>query len=140
MKSITDITVRNFHIDHFGHVNHSRCVELLEEARWRYLEQNGLLASIHDIGAFHVVARIEVDYCRSARIHDALQIDTRLHSRSGHSFRIRQRATFKDCRKTVFKAMVTNVLVDRQGLPRPIDGEVLGIWPDLAGAPRFATA
>ena len=45
MKTTTEITIRNYHIDHFGHVNHARYVELLEEARWRYLEENKLDSS-----------------------------------------------------------------------------------------------
>ena len=139
MKSITDITIRNYHIDHFGHVNHARYVELLEEARWRYLEENGLLAPIHETGTFHVVAKIEIDYRCSARIHNVLQIETRIHDRSDHNFRILQRATQKDSRNTALDAMVTNVFVDPKGRPRPIDGEILRIWPDLAGAPCTTT-
>jgi YbgC/YbaW family acyl-CoA thioester hydrolase len=72
MKTTTEITIRNYHIDHFGHVNHARYVELLEEARWRYLEENKLLNPIHQIEAFHVVAEIVIKYLNEARIGDLL--------------------------------------------------------------------
>ncbi|MDA3790501.1 MAG: thioesterase family protein [Desulfobacula sp.] len=62
MKTITNLTVRSYHIDHFGHVNHARYVELLEEARWQYLEKNKLLDPIHEVSAFHVVAELFIKY------------------------------------------------------------------------------
>lgn len=39
----TQFKIRTFHTDAFGHVNNSRHLELLEEARWQYAEHIGLL-------------------------------------------------------------------------------------------------
>ena len=43
MIHTTEITIRTFHTDAFGHVNNSRYLELFEEARWRYAEDIGLI-------------------------------------------------------------------------------------------------
>ncbi len=86
MKAVTEITVRNYHIDNFGHVNHARYVELLEEARWRYLEENHLLGPIHSVNAFHVVAEIVIQYRRAAHIGDILHIETHIDRRSEQRF------------------------------------------------------
>ncbi|MDX2455493.1 thioesterase family protein [Desulfosarcina sp.] len=139
MKSTTEITIRNYHIDHFGHVNHARYVELLEEARWRYLEENDLLESIHRVGAFHVVVKIAVQYRQGARIGDVLQIETQIDSRSKHSFCVGQTAYIKASGKAAVEATITNVFVDGKGHPRPIETDVLSIWPDLAAAVQLET-
>lgn len=68
MKTVTKLIVRSYHIDYFGHVNHARYVEFLEEARWQYLEGNNLLAPIHEVGAIHVVAELSIKYRKPAKI------------------------------------------------------------------------
>ena len=52
----------------FGHVSQVRYVELLEEARWRYLEENNQLEPILRLGAFHVVTNLAIQYRQGARI------------------------------------------------------------------------
>ncbi len=136
MTSKTDISIRNYHIDNFGHVNHGRYVELLEEARWRYLEENNLLAAIHRANAFHVVSQLTIQYRRPAGIGDILRFETRIRDRSTHHFRISQTGVFKSTGKSVIDATVTNVFVDERGRPRSVDDEILEIWPDLAAAGR----
>lgn len=32
------LTVRNYHLDGYGHVNNARYLEFLEEARWAFLK------------------------------------------------------------------------------------------------------
>ena len=134
MKSTTKITVRNYHIDHFGHVNHARFVELLEEARWRYLEENQLLEPIHHIGAFHVVAKAILQYKHPAHIGDVLCFETQINQRSTHSFQVDQKGYLQKSGKMVIQAKITNVFIDQKGQLRLIDQDILGIWPDLAKA------
>ena len=93
MKSVTEITVRNYHVDHFGHVNHARYVEFLEEARWQYLESNGLLTPLHELGDLHVVADLMVRYLRGARMGEQLRIETEVTGRSSSSFTVGQTVT-----------------------------------------------
>jgi thioesterase-3 len=137
MKSTTNITVRNYHIDHFGHVNHARFVELLEEARWRYLEENQLLEPIHHVGAFHVVAKVMIQYKNPAHIGNILCFETQIDQRSTHSFQVDQKVYLKNSEKMIIKANITNVFIDQRGQPRLIDQDILGIWPDLAKANKI---
>lgn len=132
MKSTTEIAIRNYHIDHFGHVNHARSVELLEEARWRYLEDNHLMASLHRLGALHVVADIRIQYRHPAGFGDILRIETQIKGRSEHRFRVGQKAFLNASATLALDATSTNVFVDTQGRPRPIDNALLDAWPDLA--------
>lgn len=132
MKSTTEITVRNYHIDHFGHVNHAPYLELLEEARWRCLEETDLLEPIHRVGAFHVVVKIVIQYRQGVRMGDILRIETQIDGRSNHSFAFGQKAFIKASGKTALEATITNVFVDKQGRPRAINSDVLRVWSDLA--------
>lgn len=133
MRTTTEIKVSNYHVDHFGHVNHARYLEFLEEARWQYLEMNRLLEPIHRNEAFHVVSKVEIQYLRPARLGDVLRIETKIGGRSRKSFGVAQRAYIKPSGKTAIEAVITNVFVDVQGRPRAIDNEMLRIWPDLSG-------
>ncbi len=92
MQSTTEIKIRNYHIDHFGHVNHARYIEFLEEARWQYLEKNHLIEPIHRIEAFHVVSKVAIEYLHPVRLADVLRIETRINGRSSKCFWIDQRA------------------------------------------------
>jgi len=69
---MTDCTVRirNYHLDGYGHVNNARYLEFLEEARWHFFEQHGLLETLG--GVQIVVARIDIRYRRSAVAGDVL--------------------------------------------------------------------
>lgn len=35
------LTVRNYHLDGYGHVNNARYLEFLEEARWTFFQEIG---------------------------------------------------------------------------------------------------
>ncbi len=134
MKTTTAIPVRNYHIDHFGHVNHGRFVELFEEARWQYLEQNNLLEPIHRVGADHVVAEISISYRRPVKIGVILHIQTQVKRRSKHSFWVNQVACRNGSKEIVAEATVTNVFIHDNGRPKRITSDILEIWPDLARA------
>lgn len=136
MKSQLNITVRGYHIDYFGHVNHARYVEFLEEARWHYLEENQLFDWIHEIGAAHVVSHVSVTYLYPAGVGNILSIETGVSSRGTNEFDMAQTITCPALDRPVVKARVTNVFVDAKGRPRPIDRQILNIWPDLAMTPK----
>ncbi len=72
---MTEIKVRNYHVDQFGHVNHARYVEFMEEARWRYMEDNESAAeSLHRLDLIHVVVNINIAYRKPVLLGGASQI------------------------------------------------------------------
>ena len=66
MKSRVEIKVRNYHLDQFGHVNNARYLEFLEEGRWTYSEENGLVEMYEKQGIVHVAVNININYRKSA--------------------------------------------------------------------------
>ena len=71
-----NIRVRNYHIDGYGHVNNARYLEFLEEARWEFFEEHGLLSEID--GLMLVVVRTDIRYRRAAVDGDILRFEGRL--------------------------------------------------------------
>lgn len=70
------LTVRNYHLDGYGHVNNARYLEFLEEARWAFFEERGLLHELSDL--MLIVARIDIRYSRPVVEGDVLQFSCRL--------------------------------------------------------------
>ncbi len=71
-----NIRVRNYHLDGYGHVNNARYLEFLEEARWEFFEEHGLLSEID--GLMLVVVRTDIRYRRAAVDGDILRFEGRL--------------------------------------------------------------
>ncbi len=130
MKTETIIKIRGYHIDHFGHVNHGRYIELLEEARWAYMDTNHLINLFHRTEIVHVVAGLSVKYKGSARAGDTIQIKTHLEKAGHVSFTMGQRI-FLDS-MLILEADITNVFIDmnHQNAVEP-DTQLISGWPDL---------
>jgi thioesterase-3 len=86
VKTISEIKIRGYHVDHFNHVNNARYLEFLEEGRWDYSEKNGLIDTFHERGITHVTVSIHINYHRSAVVGQVLKIDTRVVGKSNKSF------------------------------------------------------
>ena len=71
-----NVRVRNYHLDGYGHVNNARYLEFLEEARWAFFEEHGLLSEID--GLMLVVVRTDIRYRRAAVYGDILRFEGRL--------------------------------------------------------------
>lgn len=71
-----NVRVRNYHLDGYGHVNNARYLEFLEEARWAFFEEHGLLSEID--GFMLVVVRTDIRYRRAAVDGDILRFEGRL--------------------------------------------------------------
>ena len=71
-----NIRVRNYHLDGYGHVNNARYLEFLEEARWAFFEEHGLLSEID--GLMLVVVRTDIRYRRAAVDVNILRFEGRL--------------------------------------------------------------
>ena len=83
-----------------------------------------------------MVAQITIRYLRGARLGDVMQIDTEIESRSDKAFAVGQTVFESKSKKIISNATITNIFVDENGKAQSIDEAVLGLWPDLANAPR----
>lgn len=85
----SQIKVRSYDLDSFGHVNNAVYLNYLEAARCDYLEQRGLnFNSFHKWGAFPFVVKAEISYKAPARCDDLLDIRGALTRMKKSSFTI----------------------------------------------------
>lgn len=136
MKSTIQIKVRNYHLDRFGHVNNARYLEFLEEGRWTYSEENHLLEVFESEQITHAAVNINIDYRKSARDGDLLDVETQLGKKGNKSITFHQKITIHKTGETVSDALVTNVYLDRNAeIIETCDLEKF--WTDLADSVQF---
>ena len=92
MPSSIKIKVRGYHLDGFGHVNHARYMELMEEARWDYFDVHEDIKNVlHQQGIAHATVNININYHKEARLADALCLETNVKSATRNSMTFEQK-------------------------------------------------
>lgn len=118
----TEIKVRGYHLDMFGHVNNARYLEFLEEGRWDFLD--GHPEFFYRLkGATFFVVNININYRRPASLGDVLDIQTRLSKIGNTSGVLRQEVYKKETEDLVADADITFVIVDAK-TQKPINMKV----------------
>jgi len=120
----TEIKIRGYHLDVYGHVNNARWVELLEEARWRWLDQDLDLRTWDAAGQGIAVVNLNVNYRRPAHMHDRLEFRCWITKLGGRSAVCHQEVVRQETGERLVDADVTFVLFDlKTGRPRPMAGD-----------------
>ena len=78
MIDITKIKVRGYHIDSYGHVNNTRYLEFLEEARWNIKDRHLQFFNQHDEKYGLVVVNNNINYKASAFLGNELKIESQV--------------------------------------------------------------
>ena len=75
----TEVVVRSYDLDSFGHVNHAVYLNYLEAGRFDALREGGLSRAVMTENGWGVyVVRLAIDYLKEARMDDRLVVRTRL--------------------------------------------------------------
>jgi thioesterase-3 len=129
----TQIKVRGYHEDRFGHVNNARYLEFLEEARWEHLNERGLdTAFLKARGVFPIVVRLTISYRRPASAGDVLHVTTEAVSAGRLRVVIKQEARFASSDEVCVEAELTVAFLDEKtGRPIPLSEEIVHAWPEL---------
>jgi thioesterase-3 len=133
-KTLTEIPIRGYHADLYGHVNNARYLEFLEEARWRHYEGIIDLQEFKDQNWAFVVVNINISYRHPAVPGDIVEIHTQLTTVSSRSMVIHQDLFLKGTTTKVAQADVTFVILD--GVKKtvvPLEGRLLEILTVVAG-------
>ena len=129
----TEIEVRGYELDSFGHVNHANYLNYFEFARWRLLaDENVTLTDFRKWDRFPVIANIDIRYLRPVTMGDRLLVETRILSLGRSSTQFEQRI-LKDGQEACV-AKVRSVLVDGKGKPAEGPPEFRARFAHLAGA------
>jgi len=110
----TDFTIRTFHTDAFGHVNNSRYVELLEEARWRYAEDIGLIELLKEGGLGFIIVDMRLRFRVPVFEGEEIRVETSLKTLGSASGDVKQ-WVYKEGESSVcLKSMYHFILIDRE--------------------------
>lgn len=70
------VTIKETHLDSFGHVNNSVYLTLFEEARWEYITSRGYgIDQIVETGLGPVILSIKLDFLKELRPRDTVNIE-----------------------------------------------------------------
>lgn len=118
-------TIRTFHTDAFGHVNNSRYVELLEEARWRFAEDIGLVKLLREQGLGFIIIDMRLRFRAPVHEGETIRVETSLVALGSASGDVKQ-LVYREGEPTVcVKSMYHFILIDRQTAKSvPIQDEI----------------
>jgi thioesterase-3 len=132
MSHTRTIRVRGYHCDFYGHLNHARYLELLEEARWSLLEDR---MDIQDWKEKHlgiVVASLTINYRRPAPVDTVLDIHSTLGAIGAKTAVINQEMVNQGTGKQIADAAITFAVVDtRTGRAVSMEGEVRKVFEKI---------
>ena len=78
------ITIREQHLDTFGHVNNATYLTLFEEARWELITQNGYgLSYIRETGLGPTILEINIKFMKELRLRQEIAIKSQMLSYEG---------------------------------------------------------
>lgn len=136
MESHTEIVVRGYHVDMYGHVNNARYLEFLEEGRWTSFEERIDLAKWAAMGLGFMVVNINVNYRKAVGPGERLQVSTALEKIGSRSATLKQEIRLKHTGDIVVDASVTFVIADKNGklvrMDEDITEELLKLEPKAA--------
>ncbi len=124
MGCLTEIKVRGYHADFYGHVNNARYLEFFEEDRWAQLESKIDLRKWAEKGLIFLVVNINVNYRRAVLVGETLIVTTKLEKIGNRSVIFKQDIFLKESREVAADALITFVIADRSGRAVTMDGEV----------------
>lgn len=129
MSHIRTIRIRGYHCDFYGHLNHARYLELMEEARWSYLEDSLDLADWKEKNLGIVVAALNIQYLRPVPVDTLLEIHSEMGEMGAKTGIINQVLINGGSGKRVATAAVTFAVIDtRTGRAVPLEGDVRQVF------------
>jgi len=111
-KHIFRKKIWGFHLDFYQHVNNSRYLEFLEEARWEYLEPIKKSKAFEQKGWITIVAHIELSYKQPILLHDEIEIQTWINETGRKSMTFQQQIFKNGQAKLVAEAFIKFVVYD----------------------------
>ena len=86
-----DLTIKEFHLDTFGHVNNATYLQIYEEARWELITQNGYgLDKIKNTGLGPVVLDLKIRFLKEIKLREKINIKTQLVEYSSKVGKLKQ--------------------------------------------------
>jgi thioesterase-3 len=124
MSPVTEIRVRGYHADFYGHVNNARYLEFFEEDRWNMMESKVDLRDWAARGLAFLVVNINVNYRKAVPVGEVLTVTTDVETINNKNAVLRQEARFKRSGEIAADALVTFVIIDKSGKAVVMEGDI----------------
>jgi thioesterase III len=124
MENHTEIKVRGYHADFYGHVNNARYLEFFEEDRWAQLESKIDLRKWAEKGLIFLVVNINVNYRKAVPVGETLLVTTKLEKIGNRSVVLKQEILLKENKEVAADALITFVISDKSGRAVTMEGDV----------------
>ena len=125
MEYLSEIKIRGYHADFYGHVNNARFLEFFEEGRWAKLENVLDLRQLVKKGFVFLVVNINVNYRRAVAVGETVLVGTAVERIGNKSVALKQEIVFKETKEVAADAIVTFVIQDVTGKAVLMEGELL---------------
>ncbi len=125
MSSVTEIKVRGYHADFYGHVNNARYLEFFEEDRWARMESKVDLKAWAAKGLGFLVVNINVNYRKAVNVGEVVTVSTEIEKINRKSAVLKQEIRFKGSGEVAADALVTFVIIDKTGKAVSMEGDIL---------------
>ena len=125
MEYLTEIKVRGYHADFYGHVNNARYLEFFEEDRWAHLESSLDLQEWASRGLIFLVVNINVNYRKAVGVGETVLISTEIEKIGNKSAVLLQKIVLKETGEVAADALITFVISDNRGRAVVLEGDVL---------------
>lgn len=128
-EHICRLEVRGYELDSYKHVNHAVYLSYLEHARWKFLQDAGVLREDLDRWQrWPVIAHADVSYLRPTFIGDQLEIRSQVVEHGRAHFIVSQTILRAD--EPVLRARMRAVIVNEKGRPTEAPAEIRRLWED----------
>jgi thioesterase-3 len=104
--------VRGYHCDSYGHVNHARYFEFMEEARWQMLNRYEIQHFLQESGFQFFIVHIELAYKKPLLPGQQFVIQTSFEEKGRKSMKLSQQFVVNQKEEVYAKGSVTFVLFD----------------------------
>lgn len=111
------------HLDTFGHMNNASYLEVLEEARWDFINQRGYgMAKIRESALGPTILECNIKFMKELRLHQNVVIETQVMSYAGKIAMLKQvicNDNNEPCAEAVFTIALFDLKARKLVLPTP---------------------
>lgn len=84
LKHTYDFTVKETHLDSFGHMNNATYLVLFEEARWDFITARGYgYQRVHELQVGPTILELTVSFKRELKLRQKIRIESQVTSYDG---------------------------------------------------------
>jgi len=124
-NTITEITIRGYHVDMYCHTNNARYIEFLEEARWQHFDTQMRDDVLNENDLAFTVVGINIRYRKPSYVGDVIQIKTSYKEHGRKTITVAQNIFSKKTEELLAEAEVVFVFVDRKS------GKAVTVSPEM---------